>query len=468
MNNIPAKNLEPFVSALQQLVGVENVITDPIKCLPYNTDYGRHQGHAQVVTFATDTLQVQAIVKLCNQYQIPLTARGGGTGTPGGAVPIAGGLVLSFERMNKIINFDPANRIMIVETGITNQAVQDISAQAGFFWAPDPGSAATCMIAGNLAYNAAGPRTVKYGSTRENTLGLTAITGTGDIIKTGTFTTKGAVGYDLTRLLIGSEGTLALITQATLKLTPLPETKQTLKIYYQNIASATQAVVAIMSQPIIPSALEFIDKNAVRLLRKSGINLPIECEALLMIEIDGLKNSMSEASQKIITAATNSGTLNIEIAENINSAEKLWAARKALSPALRAIAPNKISEDVVVPVAQIPALLQRLTEISQQYDIPIVNYGHAGNGNIHVNLLVDSLDPQLQPKIKTCLNLIFDSVIQLGGTLSGEHGIGLEKKEYMPKAVTSETLNFMRQIKQIFDPNNILNPGKIFPLSTDR
>lgn len=451
-----------FLNDLKKNIAAENIITDAQQCAPYNRDAGRHVGHADIVVFATTVAEIQIIIKLCRQYKIIVTTRGGGTGTPGGAVPEHGGLVLSLERMNKIISIDPANRCMIVEAGVTNQAVQDAAAVNGFFWSPDPGSAMNCTVGGNLACNAAGPHTVKYGSTRDNVLGLQAITGAGEIISVGTYTTKGAVGYDLTRLLIGSEGTLAIITQATLKLTPLPETKQTLQAIYADIESAMQAVTQIMAQPLIPCALELIDATAIELLRQQNIVFPKSAGAVLLIEIDGAKQFITSIAEKISLAATNHGLLQINVAENTQQEQQLWKARKSLSLALRAIAPAKISEDVVVPVAQIPQLVNYLQQLAQRYQIKIVNYGHAGNGNLHVNLLVDSSDAQQMQQAKLCLAEIFAYVLQLNGTLSGEHGIGIEKREYLPQAVGKIELTIMRQIKNIFDPDNILNPGKIF------
>lgn len=455
--------LKNFIQALRTKIGEQNVLDDPATCLIYAVDTGRRTGDAEAVAFVTTTEQVQSVIQLCNQYQMPLTARGKGTGTPGGAVPIMGGLVLSFERMDQIIKLDADNRVMVVQPGVLNQQIQDAAAKKGYFWAPDPGSAANCTVGGNLAYNAAGPRAIKYGTCRENTLGLQAVTGNGEIIRTGAYTTKETVGYDLTRLLIGSEGTLALITQATLKLIPSPETKQTIRAIYTNIQAAARAVTSIMSQPVTPCALEFVDDQAVQLICQQGINLPHDAGALLMIEVDGLATDIEIAVQKIKQVATNEGLLEMSIAQNEQQAKYLWAARKALSPALRTLAPNKINEDVVVPVAQIPALLQKLAELSKRYSINIVNFGHAGNGNIHVNLLFDAADKKQNQQAELCLSDVFDAVIELGGTLSGEHGIGIEKRDFMTHALNPATLSLMRQIKKVFDPNGILNPGKILP-----
>jgi D-lactate dehydrogenase len=365
--------------------------------------------------------------------------------------------------MQRIIKIDPTNRVMVVEPGVLNQTVQTLAAEHGFFWAPDPSSSAYCTVGGNLAFNSAGPRAVKYGTPRENVLGLTAITGAGETIKTGTYTTKGVVGYDLTRLLIGSEGTLAIFTEAILKLTPLPETKQTMRMVYSDIISAAEAVANLMAQSVTPCALEFLDRKAISLIQARGIELPLQTQALLLMDIDGLIDAMPATIKILTQAASNPGLLEIKIATNAEESKQLWAARKALSPALRTLAAGKINEDVVVPVAQIPTLINDLEKLSEKYQIINVNFGHAGNGNIHVNLLFDPNDAQQKQNSQRCLNEVFNRVIELGGTLSGEHGVGIEKRDFIDREISPNSLNLMRQIKAVFDPNAILNPEKLFP-----
>jgi D-lactate dehydrogenase len=358
----------------------------------------------------------------------------------------------------------PGDRLMVVEPGVTNKAVQQAAAEQGFFWPPDPTSNAVCTVGGNLAYNSAGPRAIKYGTPRENVLGLRAVTGTGEEIRTGVRTTKGVVGYDLTRLLIGSEGTLAIITEATLKLTPLAESKRTLQAIYTDISSAAEAVSCIMAQPVIPCALEFIDGHAIEMVREySSADLPQNAGAMLMIEVDGPESAMSQSVSAVSKAASNEGLLGLNTAKTEDEINVLWATRKALSPALRNVAPKKINEDIVVPVSKMPALITGLDDLSKQHDITIVNFGHAGNGNIHVNLLVDPDDPEQMARSKQCLDDVFSLVIALGGTLSGEHGIGLVKREFVDREIDATSLDLMRQIKVVFDPQNILNPGKTLP-----
>ncbi len=452
-----------LTTALQENLGTDNVLTEDADRWPYGGDNSRRQVSPDLVAYATTTEQIVTIVRLCNQYAVPIIPRGRGTGTTGATVPVSGGLVVSLERMNRILKISAEDRYIVAQPGVTNMELQLAAGKHGFFWPPDPTSAEFCTLGGNLAYNSAGPRAVKYGTPRENTLGLKAITGAGEAIATGVCTSKGVVGYDLTRLLIGSEGTLAIITEATLQLTPLAQCTRTLQAIYTDIQSAAAAVSSIMAQPLIPCALEFIDRAAINMIRDyANLELP-EAGALLMIEVDGNEESMEYATQAIETAARNSGLISIRSAHNEAERQALWRTRKALSPALRKIAPKKINEDVVVPVSAIPALLGGLEKVSQRYAIPIVNFGHAGNGNIHVNLLVDPDDRIQMQNAERCLSDVFDLVLSLHGTLSGEHGVGLEKKNFVAREIEPATLDLMRRIKQQFDPNNIMNPGKMLP-----
>lgn len=450
---------------LSAAVGPLQLYTEPSDCYVYGYDNSRKHHCPDAVVFARNEAEIQRIVVACRRHKTPLVARGRGTGTTGASVPIQAGVVLSLERMNRIIVVDPGNRLMRVEPGVTNQEVQQAAGRYGFFWPPDPTSAAYCSVGGNIAVNAAGPRAVKYGTVRENILGLRAVIGTGEPIRAGVSTTKGAVGYDLTRLLIGSEGTLAIITEATLKLTPLAFSRRTLRAIYDNMHHAAEAVSRIMAQPVTPCALEFIDGSAIRMVRHYSEALPEQAGALLLIEADGPESAMDEAVKALSDAATGPGLTELRAARDDHEARALWAVRKALSPALRTLAPNKLNEDVVVPVSQIPALIAGLEELSRKFAIPIVNFGHAGNGNIHVNLLYNSQDPRQEEQARPCLSAVFDLVLALDGTLSGEHGVGIEKRDYVGRAIDGPTLALMRAIKRQFDPDNILNPDKLFPLT---
>jgi D-lactate dehydrogenase len=456
---------EPLAAALTDIVGAQAVLTDPADCWPYGYDNSRRQGLPAAVVFVTEPTQVQALAQLAHRQRIPLTARGLGTGTTGATIPERSGIVLSFERMNRILRIDPANRLAVVQPGVVNETLQQALGEHGFFWPPDPTSAAVCTIGGNLAYNSAGPRAVKYGTPRENTLGLSAVTGDGQRIRTGVMTTKGVVGYDLTRLIIGSEGTLALITEATLKLTPIAEAKQTLRATYRNIRAAADAVAAIMAQPITPCALEFMDAAAIDMVRRfADLQLNDEVGALLMIEVDGPAAAMPSMTDAIASAARNAGLLELSVARERHQVAELWRTRKALSPALRHVAPKKINEDVVVPVSRIADFIDGLEQLAQRHRIRIVNFGHAGNGNIHVNLLVNPDDADEMARAEVCLSDVFDLVIALEGSLSGEHGVGLEKRDFVERELDPAALGLMRAIKRQFDPNGILNPGKSLPL----
>ena len=462
-----AEQLSPLlVRRLSEVFGPGALLTDPADCWTYGYDNSRHQALPQAVAFASNHAQVLAITQLANDFKIPLIARGRGTGTTGATVPITGGVVLSLERMDQIIQVDPANRFVKVQPGVTNQALQDALSKYGFFWAPDPSSAAVCTIGGNLAYNSAGPRAIKYGTPRENTLGLRAISGAGEDFTTGVVTSKGVVGLDLTRLLIGSEGTLAIITEATLKITPSPTHKRTLQAIYTDIHAAASAVSAIMAQPATPCALEFMDGTAIDMVRNySDLGLPATAGALLLIEADGSEQAVAEAAEHITDAARQPGCLSVVTAASVEDVTRLWQTRRALSPALRTVAPKKINEDIAVPVSRIPDLIDGLEQLSNQHCIKIVNFGHAGNGNIHVNLLVDPDQPGQSDAAERCLDAVFDLVLNLDGTLSGEHGVGLEKRDFITRELDPVALRLMHGIKRQFDPLGVLNPEKSLPLT---
>jgi len=434
---------------------------DPAECLAYGYDNSRRQAQPDAVVYPTTHEQTLALVRACRAARMPLIARGRGTNTTGATVPVAGGVVASFERMTRILRIDADNRCAVVEPGVLNGDLQAAVATHGFFWPPDPTSAPYCSVGGNLACNAAGPRAVKYGSCRENVLGVRAVAGSGEEFRCGVYTTKGAVGYDLTRLLIGAEGTLAIITEATLKLTPKPATTRTLSATYRDVAAAAAAVARIMAQPATPCALEFLDDECLRLARAHAGEAIPQAGALLIVEADGDAEGATRAAQAIAAAARGDGLIDLRIGGDAAETAALWAARRALSPALRALSPDKINEDVVVPVARLPELVRNLHEISTRHRVPIVSFGHAGNGNIHVNLLPRDADER--QRADAALDDVFATVIRLDGTLSGEHGIGLAKREFLARALDPNALELMRRIKAQFDPDGILNPGKLLP-----
>ncbi|MGO4222643.1 FAD-binding oxidoreductase [Lysobacter sp. TAF61] len=438
--------------------------TDASERLAYAYDNSRRQSLPDAVALPTTREQVVALVRSCRAHGVPVVARGRGTNTTGAAVPVAGGVVVSFERMNRIVDIRPGDRCAVVEPGVLNGDLQAALKPHGLFWPPDPTSAGYSSIGGNLACNAGGPRAVKYGASRDNVLALTAVTGTGELIHCGTATTKGATGYDLQRLLVGSEGTLALIVEASLRLTPMPKTRRALRAIYRDVSSAAQAVARLMAQPVTPSMLEFMDADAVRLARDvGGADLPHDAGALLMVEADGDEQTLPHDIEALMRAAAGDGLISIDDAADEAAREKLWAARKALSPSLRTLAPGKINEDVVVPVSRIPQLVDGVQVLSREFELPIVCFGHAGNGNLHVNLLYDPADAAQNARAHAAMARVFALTLSLGGTLSGEHGIGLAKREFMPQAIDAPTLAMMRAVKRAFDPDGILNPGKLLP-----
>ncbi|MER3546179.1 MAG: FAD-binding oxidoreductase [Rhodanobacteraceae bacterium] len=452
---------ESLVSALHAIFFADDFASDEATRAAYAYDNSRRVALPDAVVFPATHEQVVALVQVCREHRTPLIARGRGTNTTGATVPDCGGIVASFERMNRILAIEPGDRMAIIEPGVLNADLQRALSEHGLFWPPDPTSAPYCTIGGNLACNAGGPRAVKYGATRDNVLGLRAVAGTGSAFRCGTRTTKGSVGYDLTRYLIGSEGTLALITEATLKLTPKPSAIRTLRADYIDVTAAAEAVARIMAQPVTPCALEFMDDRALKLARGHGGDIPANVGALLLIEVDGEESALSSSVDAVARAARVDGLIELRAAANPEESAALWNARKALSPALRTISPHKINEDVVVPVSRVPQLIECLRQLADRYALPIVSFGHAGNGNLHVNLLPRN-DAERE-RAHECLAEVFKAVIGLEGTLSGEHGIGTAKRDFMAQAIDTHALELMRGIKRVFDPDGILNPGKLLP-----
>lgn len=452
---------ETILSRLGSIVGDDGLLKDSADLLSYSYDNSRISATPKAVLLPTSHSQVVEIVNVCREHHIPITARGRGSGTSGAAVPTEDGIILSTERMRDIIRVDPDNRLMVVQPGVTNQEVQQEASRHGFFWAPDPSSSPFCSVGGNIACGSAGPRAVKYGTVRENILGLRAVTGLGEEIKSGTETTKWAVGYDLTRLIVGSEGTLAIVTEATLKLLPKQQSTRMMRALYKDMQSAADAVATIMAQPSTPSALEFMDSNSLGLIRSQlGSDFPADAQAMLMIEADGSTESLKESTEALQKGATNSGMVDFYLASNDDEIAQLWQARKILSPRLRDISPKKINEDIVVPVSRIPELISSIDALSTKHQIMIANFGHAGNGNLHTNLLIDPDDPAEMERADRCLDELFQTVLNLNGSISGEHGVGLVKQKFVHREIPETERRIMNRIKLLFDPDRILNPGK--------
>ncbi|MHB1332945.1 MAG: FAD-binding oxidoreductase [Sulfuriferula sp.] len=458
---LPTAALADFTAALS----AERVFTDAATLALYDHDGTPRSCLPDAVLFPASHEHVVALMQVALAHRVPLVARGAGSGNVGGALPAPGSAVVSFECMNAILEFNPADRYMVVQPGVVTADI-DLAARAhGLFYPPDPGSSPYCHIGGNLAMNAAGPRAVKYGVTRDYVLGLRAVAGTGAELRTGCRTTKGVTGYDLTRLLVGSEGTLGLITEATLKLLPAPEARATLRVCYATNQDACRAVARVMNQAVVPCALEFMDQRSLAAIQAAGAatGLPTGTEALLMVEADGAASDLSRQISALKTALQGEGMLELLEADNAAEVALLWQARKSLSHAVKRIAPLKINEDVVVPVSRLAELVGYIDQLGERFVLPIVSFGHAGNGNLHVNIMVQPSNPQQMENAGQALRALFTQVLALGGTLSGEHGIGSEKRNYVSMEIDAASLEMMHLIKAQFDPHGLLNPGKLLP-----
>lgn len=437
---------------------------EPTRAL-YASDETPKRVLPEAVLFPACHDDVATLMRTAHTHAVAITPRGAGSGNVGGALPAPGSIVVSFECMRRVLEFDPDNRLIVVEPGAVTEDIDRLARSAGLFYPPDPGSGAYSRIGGNLAMNAAGPRAIKYGVTRDWVLGLRAVTGTGEEIRTGCRTTKGVTGYDLTRLLIGSEGTLALVTEATLKLTPAAETLATLRLCFSSTRAALDAVGRVMRQSVVPSALEFMDARAIDAIRPTGAadDLAPGTRALLMVEADGAAADVPRQIAALQTALQGDGLLEMKSGFAREEIARLWAARKSLSHAVKRIAPLKINEDVVVPVSRLADFVDFIDDTAESQHLPIVSFGHAGNGNLHVNLMVHPDDPEEMTRARAALDALLARVLALGGTLSGEHGIGTEKRRFLPQEIDAPTLGIMRAIKRQFDPLGLLNPGKMFP-----
>jgi glycolate oxidase len=455
-----------LISSLGEIVGAENLLTDDESRTIYGKDETEDLAFPpEVIVKPSTTQQVSEILKLANAHRIPLTPRGGGTGLSGGALPVYGGICLSMERFNRIIEIDEKNFQAIVEPGVITQKFQEELESRGLFYPPDPASRGSCHLGGNLAECAGGPRAVKYGVTKDYVLGLEAVLPSGEIINTGGRVLKNVSGYNLTQLIIGSEGTLAVITRITFRLIPLPQLRKVVLVAFNTLEDAAAAVAGIFQRGITPSALEFMERTAVKAAEERlGKKFPNgEAEAQLLIEVDGnYEEGLNKDIEMIAEVVEQHHPLDVLLAEDKQKIDDVWALRRSMGEAVKSYSTYK-EEDTVVPRAHLPQLIRGVKEICSKYGITSICYGHAGDGNVHVNILKDKLDDATWDRhLDTAIREIFSLTVSLGGTISGEHGIGYSQKSYLPIALSPAELKLMRDIKRTFDPNNILNPGKIF------
>lgn len=451
------------VDELIKIVGNENVSTETTDKITHSYDATQEEHLPDVVVFASSTDQVSKVVKLAVKRKIPVLPRGAGSGFTGGSLPIHGGIVLALSGMDKILEIDTDNLTAEVEPGVVTAELQRQVEKIGLFYPPDPASKEYSTLGGNVAECAGGPRCVKYGVTKDYVLGLEVVTPTGDIIRTGGKTLKNVVGYDLTKLFVGSEGTLGIITSITLKLIPKPAAKKTMLVQFETIDGAAQAVSAIIGAKIIPTTLEFLDAATIDCIRdKSDIVLLEKCQAILIIEVDGEPAVLNDQAERILSIVQPYAVLDTRIATTDEDSEEIWKVRRIVSPSLRKVNPDKFNEDIVVPRSKVPDMIRALESISKKYQVPIVNFGHAGDGNIHVNVMVDMTEEGMKEKIEIIMEEVFAAAVSLRGSISGEHGIGTSKAKYMSMELNRETIEYMQKIKAALDPHNILNPGKIF------
>ncbi len=439
------------------------VSTEAEELFCYGFDASSIGGLPIAVVRPVNTDEVSRVVAFAFKQETPLIPRGAGSGMTAGAVPVKDSIIVSLEAMNKILEIDEKNLVVAVEPGVINSHLQKALEPRGLFYPPDPSSMDFCTIGGNVAENAGGPRALKYGVTRDYVLGLELVLPDGRVITTGVKTHRGVVGYDLARLIVGSEGTLAVITKVFLKVLPLPEETITLLCTFTKLSGAAMAVPKITASRIIPRTLEFMDQGAISAVENyKPVGLPKDAEALLLIEVDGPLNSISKDAEKIASICSSLGA-NVSVADDVFAKQRLWEARRAVSQALYRISPSKINEDIVVPRSKIPDMLHLLKEIGDKYRLKIVNFGHAGDGNIHVNIMTDKSDEENYQRAEKAVKDVFEATLKLGGTISGEHGTGLTKSRYVGMELSSDSIELMKAIKRVFDPKGIMNPGKMFP-----
>jgi glycolate oxidase len=456
---------------VQAVVAEKHFTTAREDLMCYSYDGTGMEYMPSAIAFPGSAAEICSIMEIANHERFPVIPRGAGTGMTGGSLPVEGGLVLAMNRLNKILEIDTENQVAVVEPGVITGQFQAAVRKEGLFYPPDPASRDFCTIGGNVAECSGGPSAVKYGVTRDYVLGLEVVLPSGQLIHTGVRTAKGVVGYDLTRLFIGSEGTLGIVTKVFVRLLALPTHKNTYLVLTDSLRLAAELVSEILKGGILPATLEYMDQTALHVVNEYlPLQLPQSTRALLLIEVDGNEKSTEEQGEKLLKMLadrqTYPGILETRQAHNEKEVEDIWRARRSISPATFQLRPHKISEDVVVPKTKIPTLVNFTEKLSRELDIVILTFGHAGDGNIHVNIMVDKNDQEEYQRGQIAKRRLFEHVMHLSGTLSGEHGIGITKASYLSLEIDETSLALMRKIKNVFDPNNILNPGKIFTVKS--
>ncbi len=459
---IASRPLPPeILDLLRCELGYDAVFTDPALLDEFGGDESGLCFPPQAVVKGRTTEQVADLLRLANEYRFSVTPRGGGTGLAGGCVPVLGGVVLALGEMNRILSIDEDNMLAVVQPGVLNQDLKDAAKAVGLYYPPDPASLDTSTIGGNAATNAGGPACVKYGVTRQYVLGLTAVFPTGEIVHTGGRTRKNVVGYDLTQLMVGSEGTLGVITELTLRLIPHPAVVQAMAVIFPDLTVAMKAVTGLLLGGCTPSAMEFLDSKCLRLV---GDLFPFadmgESAAMLLIETDGEEVQVQREMERISALCREMGASHLLPAEDDARREELWAVRRQVSVRIHDTWPVYVPEDVAVPIGRIAELVRELPELEQRYGVSVYAFGHSGDGNIHLN--ITATNEKQMGSVEACVEDVLKRVVAMQGTISGEHGIGFVKKAFLPWEIGEKSIEIQRGLKQLFDPNQVLNPGKLF------
>lgn len=452
------------IQVIKNIVASGRVFTDEQDRYSYSFDASFGTYLPDVVVQTKSVQEVAEIVKYANTAKIPVYPRGQSTSLSGGPLPVQGGIVLDMSVMNDVLEIDEEDLVAVVSPGVLTADIHKAAEKKGLMYPPDPSSSHVSTIGGNLAENSGGPRGLKYGVTKDYVIGLEVITPEGEIVRTGGRTVKNVTGYDLTKLIVGSEGTLGIITKAILRLIPKPASSKTAMAIFNELVDAGAAISKILSSGILPSKMELMDQASIVAVENyEPCSLPVDAGAMVLIELDGHPSAVEAELAKVSDLCKEVGAREIRIPESPSAQADLWKARKLVSPAIVRIKPTKISEDATVPRSKIPDMCQRLEEIKKKYDLHLVVFGHAGDGNLHPNIVADKSDKEEMRRVEQAVAEIFEAAIAFGGTLSGEHGIGIMKAPFMEMELGKAGLDMMKRIKQSWDPNNILNPGKIFP-----
>ena len=453
------------VDQLVRIVGKDGVLDSPEELVAYSYDGTFEEHLPDIVVIPRTTEQVCQVVALAASEHLPIVTRGLGSGLAAASVPFGGGIVLAMTRMNHLLEIDEQNAIAHVEAGVVTADLQSEVEKRGLFYPPDPSSIRHSTIGGNIACNAGGPRCLKYGVTGDYVLGLTVVLADGRVLHTGGKVIKDVVGYDMTALFTGSEGTLGVITEALLKLVAKPRFARTALVEFNALADASMCVNAILSTGIVPATLELMDETAIACVEEAlHLGLPLDVEAILLVEADGSDEAMVlREIEAVAHISRESGARQVRVAKDEDERAGLWNARRSVTASLARKAPNKLGEDITVPRSAIPEAIRRIKAISAEFGLPIVVFGHAGDGNLHPNILFDKRDPEQWARVEPMVSQIFKIALELGGTLSGEHGVGMLKRPYITRALGPVSIEIQKRIKQVLDPLNILNPGKIFP-----